>query len=89
MSDARQFPGLVSSAATGAATLAALYLLCWAGAQIAAVRATHMFIGLFTLEPPASVAALVGGGAWALALGAATGLLVALFLRLFSPPARG
>lgn len=83
MSQSRQFPGLVQSTLTGAATLTVLYLLCWAGAQLASFRASHMFIGLFTPDAPASVPALYNGGLWALVFGAVTGLLVAVFFRLF------
>lgn len=73
----------MTSVNAGAATLTVPYLLCWAGAQFGSFRATHMFIGLFTVNEPASVAALVSGGFWAVVFGGVTGLLVALFLRLF------
>jgi hypothetical protein len=81
MSRSSSGPSTVRSLATGALSVGVLYLLCWIGALIAPFRASHMFIGLFTTEVPASIAALALGLPWALAFGGLSGALVAVGYR--------
>lgn len=70
--------------AAGAAASLAIFVLCWAGAAIDIVPATHAFISLFTAEPPASVAAVVQGGGWAAAFGGLSAAVLAIALNLFA-----
>jgi len=74
---------IVRSALAGAATLGALFLLCWIGALAAGFRATHMFISLFSAAAPSSIDALVAGLPLSLAFGAIAGALAALFSGVF------
>lgn len=76
--------GVVRSALTGAAVTGVLFVACWLGTSVEALTVTHAFISLFTPQPVGSPAALVEGGLWAVAFGAATGLLVAFFHNLFA-----
>ena len=75
--------GVVRCAATGAAVLAILFVLCWAATALSALPASHMFVALFTTAPEASVTALGVGLCTALASGALTGALTALAYNLF------
>jgi hypothetical protein len=69
-------------AATGAATLAVLYLACWLGTLIN-IAGSHAFITIFTTAPVGSVSALAIGLCWAIVFGGATGALAAFFYNAF------
>ena len=64
-------------AVTGAATAAILFAVCWAGARLLPGQ-SHMAIALFTVEAPASVAALLQGLGLSVVFGAGLGAIVAL-----------
>ena len=69
---------VLRSAAAAAAAFAALFLLCWLGAAMGLLNASHMYVALFTIAPPASGAALVAGLCWSAVFGALAGAFVAL-----------
>lgn len=77
--------GVWRCAATSAAVLGVLFLVCWLAAAFAGLRGSHMFIAIFTRAPVQSSAALAEGLCWSLLFGAATGALVAIFYNLFVP----
>jgi hypothetical protein len=70
-------------AATGAAVLGVLFLVCWLAVAFTGLRGSHMFIEIFTRSPVQSPAALAEGLCWSLVFGAATGALTAIFYNLF------
>jgi hypothetical protein len=74
---------LARCAFIGAAALIVLFILFWATSAAGALNASRAFVSLFTPAPVSSLAALIGGGAWALAFGAAVGALVAASYNLF------
>jgi len=55
-----------------------LFIICWLAVFIPSVRATHMYIQLFTAAEIRSGAALVEGVCWSLIFGAVIGALIAL-----------
>lgn len=69
---------VLRSAAAVAAALGTIFLLCWIGAAIGWLNASHMYVSIFTVEPAGSVAALAPGLGWSLVFGALGGALVAL-----------
>ena len=69
---------------TAAVALAALFVICWAGAAMN-FTASHMFISLFTVAPAASLTALAAGICWSLVFGGLTGVLIALAFNAFAP----
>ena len=69
---------VLRSALAVAATLGAVFLLCWSGAAIGWLSASHMYVAIFTVEPAGSVAALATGLCWSLAFGTLVGALLAL-----------
>jgi len=75
---------VLRSAAAVAAALGAVFLLCWLGAAIGWLNASHMYVAIFTVEPVGSVAALATGLCWSLVLGGLGGALVALAYNAFS-----
>lgn len=80
---ARNRAGIIHFAATGAATAALLYALCWAGAALGWNAASHLYLSLFTTEPSSSWAALFQGFCLSIGFGAVGGALVAMFANLF------
>lgn len=70
-------------AATGAATVAVLYALCWVGAALGWNAASHLYLSLFSTEAPTSLAALLQGVCLSIGFGAIAGALIALFSNLF------
>lgn len=78
----RNKAGIVHFAVTGAATAALLYALCWAGAALGWSAASHLYLSLFTTEPPISWAALVQGFCLSIGFGAIAGALLAMFANL-------
>lgn len=74
--------GLVRTAATIAAAISVLFLLCWIGTRVGAAQ-SHVFVSLFTTQPVASLEALAEGLCWPLLFGAGLGLLAAFFFNLF------
>lgn len=68
--------GVARSASTGAFATLIFFVLCWAAAA-AGVSLSHAFIGLFTLQPAGSTAALLAGGLWAWVGGGIGGALIA------------
>lgn len=71
-------------AAAGALASFAVFVLCWAGAALALIPATHAYIALFTAAPVASTTALAEGALWAALFGALTAAIVAISLNVFS-----
>jgi len=70
--------GFYRSVSTGAFSTFLFFLLCWAGAALGLPLAlSHAFIGLFTLEPAGSLAALWIGGLSAFLAGGVAGALIA------------
>lgn len=76
--------GWIHCAATGAAVLVVLFLLCWLAAAFTSLTVSHMYISLFTAAPISSVAALIAGLCWSMLFGAVTGALVAVFFNLLA-----
>lgn len=76
--------GVVRSAAATGTALAILFALCWAFAAASDLRLTHMFLELFSSQPPRSAAALGEGILWSLVAGAVTGGLVSWLYNLFA-----
>jgi hypothetical protein len=74
---------LVRCAFIGAAAFIVLFIAFWATSAAGALNASRTLISLFTPAPISSLAALIGGGGWALASGAAVGALVAASHNLF------
>lgn len=72
------------AAATGAVTLAVIYVACWVGTQISTLTVSHMFLALFTQAPVNSTAALTIGLGWALIFGAFSGALIAFLDSVFA-----
>jgi len=70
---------------TGAATAAAIFVLCWIGTFIPYASPTHAYIGLFTNADMSSGRALVEGTIWSLVFG---GLSAALFAVIYNAAAR-
>ena len=68
--------GVARSASTGAFATLIFFVLCWTAA-VAGLSLTHALIGLFTLQPLGSAAALFTGGLWAWVGGGIAGALVA------------
>jgi hypothetical protein len=75
---------ILRSSATAAAVLGAIFLLCWVGAALGWLSASHMYLALFTSAPPASLAALGAGLGWSIVFGGLAGALVALAYNAFS-----
>lgn len=75
---------VLRSAAAVAAALGAVFLLCWIGATIGWLNASHMYVAIFTVEPVESVAALATSLCWSLAFGGLGGALTALAYNAFS-----
>lgn len=75
--------GLFHFAATGAASAAVLYALCWAGAALGWSAASHLYLSLFSTEPATSWAALLQGVCLSIGFGAVAGALIAAFGNLF------
>lgn len=69
---------IVRSAATGAAALTGVFLLCWIGAALGWSNVSHMFVSLFTDAPVASTTALAIGICGSIGFGAISGALIAL-----------
>ena len=79
--DARVIRGrlpVVRSSAAAAAALGTVFLLCWIGAALGWVDASHMYVAIFTVAPVGSVAALASGLGWSIVFGALGGALIAL-----------
>jgi hypothetical protein len=73
----------IRMAVTGASVLAVQFILCWLVIFVTGAGPTHMFLQIFTAQPPASVGALVEGLGWSVVFGALTGLLVAILYNAF------
>lgn len=69
---------IVRGAATGALAFAAMFGLCWLGAALGGLNASHMYVALFTVAPAGSLSALASGLCWSLAFGGLGGALIAL-----------
>lgn len=68
---------------TGAVVAVVSFLLCWLVAVVApSVRATHMYIQLFTPADVRSTSALAEGLCWSLVIGLITGVLGAFAYNL-------
>jgi hypothetical protein len=74
--------GLLRAAATGAASLLLLFVLCWIGARLG-VPVTHLGIQAFTFASVDSTQALLEGGGWSVVVGAVAGFVIAFFYNLF------
>ena len=65
-------------AATGGATAAVVFLLCWLGTFLPFTSPTHAYITLFTNAPIDSGLALAQGLCWSLLFGLLVGAIFAL-----------
>ena len=65
-------------ALTGMIVAVTLFLICWIAALIPNVRATHMYIQLFTTAEISSGIALIEGLCWSAIFGSVIGSLIAL-----------
>jgi hypothetical protein len=79
--------GPLRMAGSGAATLVALYVVCWIG-QFMNLPVAHTYLGLFTAADPASLAALGLGVVWSAIFGALAGALLALFYNVLGTAVR-
>ena len=75
---------IVQAAAAGAATLGAVYVVCWIGTQFPGLTVSHMFLALFTSAPTTSTAALLQGLFWSLVFGTFSAGGLAAFYNLFT-----
>jgi hypothetical protein len=83
--DARRKVGLLHAIAVGAAVVGFLFVLLWAGDALGFIPATHRFVSVFTTNPEtSSVSALAEGLPLAVAFGALTGALLAIFSNLLN-----
>ena len=70
--------GYVRSISTGAFSTLILFLICWAGAAVGwSFGFSHAFVGLFALEPVASLNALLIGSLSAFLAGGVGGAIIA------------
>ncbi|MEG3146169.1 hypothetical protein U1839_16065 [Sphingomonas sp. RT2P30] len=74
---------IVRCAATGAAVLFAIFVLCWIAAALFGPMASHMYMTMFTPALPGSFIALAAGLCWSIIFGAVVGALFAIFYNLF------
>jgi len=74
---------VVRCAATGAAVLSAILVLCWLAAALFGPMGSHMYMTMFTLSAPGSFIALAAGLCWSIIFGALVGALFAVFYNLF------
>ena len=65
-------------AAVGVIVFGVLFVLCWLGATLGWLNASHMYISLFTNAPVASLAAFGAGLCWSVVFGGLAGALTAL-----------
>ncbi len=65
-------------AAVGVIVLGVLFVLCWLGAAIGLLNASHMYVSLFAIGPVASTAVLAAGLGWSIVIGGLTGAMIAL-----------
>ena len=70
-------------AASSAAALSAVFVLCWLAAALFGPIGSHMFVTMFTPAPPESFVALGAGLCWSIVFGAAAGGLFAAFYNWF------
>jgi hypothetical protein len=68
---------ILQCAATGAALLVAMFVICWATAAAGYAGGSHMYLQLFTLAPVTSLTALGIGLWWSVFFGALGGALTA------------
>ncbi len=71
-------------AITGAIVVLIVFAICWITAAFGIIG-SHAFVGLFTIAPVQSVAALGMGSLWAVVFGAVAGALIALCYNLTAP----
>ena len=70
--------GYARAASTGAFSILALFVLCWAGVALGLPSVLpHAFVGLFTLEPAGSAASLGIGATFAFLSGGVAGAIIA------------
>ena len=76
--------GFLHAIAVGAAVLGFLFILFWTGEAGGFAPATHRFVSIFAGDGEgASISVLANGLPFALAIGALSGALLALFSNLF------
>jgi hypothetical protein len=75
---------VVHAAITGAAALAALFLLCWATEAVAGSPPTRAVLAFFGAADTAGAKAGVAGVGWAIIFGCVAGGVLALFGNLLS-----
>lgn len=76
--------GVFHCTLTGAAVLAAVFLLCWATEAIADIPASKSLLVFFTGQALRSHEAIAKGCLLAIAVGALIGALIAIFFNVFS-----
>ncbi|CAN5285597.1 hypothetical protein BH10PSE14_BH10PSE14_20570 [soil metagenome] len=74
---------VVRCAATGAALLSAIFVLCWLAAALFGAIGSHMYMAMFTPTLPGSFIALAAGLCWSILFGAVAGGVLAVFYNLF------
>ena len=70
-------------AATSAAVLSTVFVLCWLAAALFGPIGSHMFVTMLTPAPPGSFVALGAGLCWSIFFGAVVGGLFAAFYNWF------
>lgn len=76
--------GVFHCTLTGAAVLAAIFLLCWATEAIADIPASQSLLVFFTGQALRSHEAMAKGCLLAISVGALVGALIAIFFNVFS-----
>ncbi len=69
---------ILRATVTGAITLGIIFVGCWVGARVPLITVSHMFVQLFTTQPPASTGALLEGTLWSVVFGGLTALIAAV-----------
>jgi branched-subunit amino acid transport protein AzlD len=67
----------------GSATLGALFVMCWLGAQVG-LPVAHGWVKLFTFAPVESLHALTQGMGWSIVIGGIVGAVAAFFYNSFA-----
>lgn len=81
--------GVMRCALTGAVVFGGLFALCWVGAAFNVLGASHMYIGMFTVAPVASLGVLAAGLICSVVIGGLIGAFIAVTYNTFGFVSRG